>query len=166
MIESSLVFTTEKHPYTEMETRFGKSHVRKTIDGHRVGCSKCIGFCQYDGHPGFLTYEQLKKHDCIGKKCFYYISKPAKDKMPPEKENKDKRIVDAANECINSQEGIRFLDAIQCELKKWQLGYITITNDYSLSDTKEILERQFGCEVIFSKKQYSYERCIQLLFDM
>lgn len=164
MIESSLVFSTERNLFTEIESKYGSSHIRQTIDGRCVGCSKCVGFCQFDGHPGFLTSEQRKKHDCLGKNCFYYVPKPARAKKPLVIHNETQEMLSIANESIDTQEGVRFLDAVQCEFKKWNLGYITITNDYSLTAAKEVLEKTFNCEVVFSRKHYSYDRCIQLLF--
>lgn len=166
MIESSLVFSSEVNLYTEMETKYGSSHIRRTIDGRCVGCSKCVGFCQYEGHPGFLTSEQRQKHNCIEKNCFYYASKPARGKKQLITPNETQKMLSIANESVVMQEGIRFLDAVQCEFKKWKLGYITITNDYSLAAAKEKIEKTFDCEVIFSKKQYTYERCVQLLFGI
>lgn len=166
MIESSLVFSSEVNLYAKMETKYGSSHIRQTIDGRCVGCSKCVGFCQYEGHPGFLTSEQRQKHNCIGKNCFYYVSKPAREKNPTVTPSESQKMLSIANASVVMQEGIRFLDAVQCELKKWKLGYITITNDYSLTAAKEMIEKTFNCEVIFSKKQYPYERCVQLLFGI
>lgn len=166
MIESSLFYSTEKNIYKEMALKYGNSYVRQTIDGNCVGCGKCVGFCQYDGHPGFLTSEQRKTHDCLGKNCFYYVSKPVSEKKPSVLQNEMHEMLSVANKSIDTQEGIRFLDAVQCEFKKWQLGYITITNDYSLTAAKEVLEKTFNCEVVFLKKRYSYERCVQLLFGV
>ncbi len=52
-------------------------HLR-CIDGSSTSCGKCIAYCKYSGHEGFLTRELRKKHDCLGKRCDYYLPKPKK----------------------------------------------------------------------------------------
>lgn len=51
------------------------NHTIKCINGRVTGSNKCVGYCQYEGHPGFLTKELRKQHNCIGKECYYYIQK-------------------------------------------------------------------------------------------
>lgn len=50
-------------------------HHRRCIDGKNTGCGNCVGYCKYNGHPGYLTKELRKKHDCIKKGCNYYVPK-------------------------------------------------------------------------------------------
>ena len=49
----------------------GKPHIRKCIDGTITGCGKCVGYCRFRDHPGYLTKELRKDHDCIKKGCRY-----------------------------------------------------------------------------------------------
>ena len=51
-----------------------RNHCR-CIDGTITGSNKCVGFCDYYGHRGFLTKETRKKHDCLKKECAYYVAK-------------------------------------------------------------------------------------------
>ena len=61
-------------------------HLRKCINGKFTGCGKCVGYCSYQIHPGFLTRELRKEHDCIKKGCYYYQSKKTKtDTLAPYK---------------------------------------------------------------------------------
>lgn len=166
MLESSLVYSSETNIYVEQASQYGSSYIRKTIDGRQVGCSKCVGFCQYDGHPGFLTAEQRDQHNCLQKNCYYYVSKPAKEKKRSISKNITCNILSVANENIVQQEGIRFLNAVEYEYGKWHLEYVTITNEYSLTSVQKLLEDTFNCEIVFSRKKYSYERCIQILFGI
>ena len=50
-------------------------HHRRCINGRKTGCGNCIGYCKYSGHPGYLTKELRKEHDCIKKGCNYYVPK-------------------------------------------------------------------------------------------
>lgn len=76
-----VVYSTVINRYEYYEKNSPSVYARKSIDGSIVGCSNCVGFCQFEGHPGFLTKKQRKQHNCINKKCFYYISKPKKPKQ-------------------------------------------------------------------------------------
>ena len=50
-------------------------HHRRCIDGRITGCGNCVGYCNFRDHPGYLTKDLRKKHDCIKKGCNYYVSK-------------------------------------------------------------------------------------------
>ena len=66
--------------YQQMETRYGRGYNRRLIDGKITGCGKCVGYCRYENHPGFLSKEQRKRHNCIKNNCFYYIPKSKQEK--------------------------------------------------------------------------------------
>ena len=50
-------------------------HTRRCIDGSHTGCNRCVGYCTYYEHRGFLTKELRKQHDCLKKGCRYYVNK-------------------------------------------------------------------------------------------
>lgn len=50
-------------------------HRRRCIDGSVTGYGKCVGYCDFDGHPGYLTKELRKDHQCLAKECRYYLQK-------------------------------------------------------------------------------------------
>ncbi len=50
-------------------------HHRRCIDGRITGCGNCVGYCSFRDHPGYLTKDLRKKHDCIKKACNYYVPK-------------------------------------------------------------------------------------------
>ncbi len=141
-------------------------YVRRTIDGSNTGCSSCVGYCQYSGHPGFLTKEQRKKHNCINKECYYYSAKPQRERSNTKLQNSGSEIISYANSNNLLQEGVHFLKAIQCEYQKWKIDYITITNEYSLIPIKNAIESTFNCEVDFEQKKYSFDKCVQLIFGI
>jgi len=79
-IENVIVFscggTALADQYHQMERRHGRGHDRQLINGRITGCGKCVGYCRFDEHAGFLTKELRQSHDCLGKQCRYYLSKP------------------------------------------------------------------------------------------
>lgn len=48
---------------------------RRLIDGSVTDCRKCVGYCACPEHPGFITKQQRKTHDCVRKDCPNYIGK-------------------------------------------------------------------------------------------
>ena len=64
--------------YEKMESRFGRGHERKCINGKYTASSKCTGCCLYDGHPGFVTDKLMKEHQCQERDCLHYLAKPKK----------------------------------------------------------------------------------------
>lgn len=72
----ALVYSTEnQNSYRHFEKQSRDKINRRCIDGRITGCGKCVGYCRYNGHPGFLTREHRKEHDCLGKGCYYYLPK-------------------------------------------------------------------------------------------
>lgn len=72
----SRVYTDADFSYAAYNKPYrGNAHQRRCIDGKVTGCGNCVGYCTYSEHEGFLTRELRKKHDCIGKACFYYRPK-------------------------------------------------------------------------------------------
>ncbi len=73
MTSQVLVFSATT--YTTYEAHNRTPHHRRCIDGKTTGCGNCVGYCQYREHPGYLTKELRKKHNCIKKGCRYYLPK-------------------------------------------------------------------------------------------
>ena len=73
---NTVVYSTERSGYHMFENK--NSPQRRCIDGKITGSNKCVGYCRYIGHPGFLTEKHRKEHDCLGKGCRYYASKEKK----------------------------------------------------------------------------------------
>ena len=84
---NNVVFTTEIDRYAFFEKKSPSNYTRRCIDNSITGSNKCVGYCQYDGHPGFLTKDLLKQHNCIEKECYHFIAKSNKYKSqnkPPQ----------------------------------------------------------------------------------
>lgn len=71
------VYSTAESLYKQYE-----KHERLCIDNSITGCNRCVGYCQYNEHPGFFTGKLHKQHNCIGKQSFHYVAKPKKKNTP------------------------------------------------------------------------------------
>lgn len=71
----NVVYSTGIVTYSSYESRMISPHHRKCIDGKITGCGNCVGYCQFRNHPGYLTKELRKMHDCVKKGCNYYVPK-------------------------------------------------------------------------------------------
>lgn len=64
--------------YSDYDKPYKSKFNRRLINGKVTNCGNCVGYCQCDEHPGFLTREQRKQHNCIFKECFHYLAKEKK----------------------------------------------------------------------------------------
>lgn len=64
--------------YAMLEEKHGRGHERRCINGKITGCGKCVGFCTYEVHPGFLTEDLKSKHRCDSRECRFFLPKPRK----------------------------------------------------------------------------------------
>lgn len=149
--------------YKQYEAKYGSKHNRKCIDGKITGCGNCVGFCKYSGHPGFLTSKMRERHGCINKGCFYYVGKPARICEKKESSTFQDTLLAAAKRQTAAMEGMKILTVTNDGLNHWRLNYVTITNEYSLKATQDILESELGCMISFKKLNYSFDICAQLI---
>ena len=82
---ASLVYISDGNQFADIINRLPSKHVRRCIDGKTTSCSNCVGYCQYKGHPGFLTRKQRQNHNCLNKNCYYYLQKPKANKSVSER---------------------------------------------------------------------------------
>lgn len=152
--------------YSEYEKRCGESHNRKCIDGTITGCGKCVAFCRYWQHPGYLTDKLRNEHKCVEKGCFYYISK-SKHKNPKKSLSSDdceKRVIEAAELETYEMEGVRIMNAVQSEDSGWTVYYVAIA-DYELEVTSEAVSERVGIKVQFQKLDYEFEIAANLVMN-
>lgn len=163
--ETTVCYSTETDVYGQYERKSPTKYNRKCIDGSITGCGNCVGYCQYKEHPGFLTAEQRAKHDCLKKGCFYYIPKPVR-----EKEDKaifidyGERVLALAKQFTDCYEGMRVLRATKLD-DRWNLSYVTISNDYPLDLIQTKIRNSTGEIVKFVNLGYDYDRCVQLIYS-
>ena len=157
----NLIYTTENNLYIQYEQQSNSRINGRCIDGSLTSCGNCVGYCQYREHPGFLTKKQRKEHDCINKRCCYYLSKPEK----PRQEKVDdisSILLRVARESAKGIDDIQILNARR-ECETWVIGYITVFGQYNFSDIEQKMHDAFGVPVIMKKLDYSFERCVELI---
>jgi len=150
--------------YSYYDKKQGSDRNRRCIDGSITGCGKCVGYCQYPEHSGFLTEEQRKEHDCIGKGCFYYLPKPKAEKPQPKTKDISDEIVKRASEVISGLEGIKIISAEKEIQGGWKLKYVTLTNDYSISAIEKRISSAIGQETTMQKLNCDYDTAVRLIF--
>lgn len=69
--------------YSDYDKPYKSKFNRRLINGKITNCGNCVGYCQCAEHPGFLTREQRKQHNCIVKECFHYLAKEKKTNTMP-----------------------------------------------------------------------------------
>lgn len=139
---------------------------RRCIDGKFRGCSNCVGYCQFEGHPGFLTKEQRRKKDCIKKNCRYYTQKsPRKRESKNAFEVEIPGLIRKSNEYLRQYEGMKILHATTSASGTVTLQYVSITNSYSIDEISGLLKEHLGRPVLVKKLDYSFDKCAALVFD-
>ena len=160
---NNVVYTTEMNKYAFFEKGSPSAFTRVCIDGHITGSNKCVGYCQYQEHSGFLTTELLVQHDCIKKGCDYFIAKPKYKDTTKNNDDMSLMILSHAQKAFSHNEGVKIIRVKNTEFKEYTISYITITNDYNLDDYIEVAQKLFGVEVSFVKLNYDFEVCVELL---
>lgn len=122
------VYSTVESQYEQYEKRCRLKYDRRCIDNTVTGCNKCVGYCLYEEHPGFLTEELRKKHNCIGKQCFHYVSKQKK-KNTPQRIDLTSSILAVARKAMSQNEFARVLRVENAEFKRYNAYYVTISSE-------------------------------------
>lgn len=150
--------------YAFYDSHSKSKYNRISIDGTVVGCSRCVGYCKYDMHPGFLTEKMRKVHHCIEKGCNYYLEK---DKY----EKKDRKVGNdyllqiekSAKEHTSELEGMRIMRVVKNNDAYISVHYVAITNQYFLDECSELLSRLYGCAIRFKRLDYDFDTCVKLI---
>lgn len=153
------------YDYFYYNSKQNHTHDRRTIDGTITGCGKCVGYCQFSEHSGFLTKEQRKEHNCIGKECHYYLSKPKAEKVKISRKNNTTEVIKKASEVIANLEGIKIIRAEGITQGGWKLKYVTLTNDYSIADLERLISTVLGQKAVMQRLNYDFEIAAQLIYS-
>ncbi len=148
--------------YQKAEKNFGEGHNRKCIDGRITGCGKCVGFCKYSGHPGFLTEDQRTTHNCIGNNCNYYLPKPERIRSIVKTPDPSKILLDLIREAVSGMEGLK-VTRIRNENGSWVANYVTLSNDYQLEPIERNVNLQSGFKFRFHKLNLDFDTCVQIV---
>jgi len=162
-----MFYQQTQNDYTSYERKETSAQTRRCIDGTITGCNKCIAYCKYEGHPGFLTEDLKKKHDCEEKNCMYYLPKPQNMNrlQKKNKDNENNRIMSVAKAATANFEGLRLMRASKVINGGWIIYYVTIAG-YAFDLVALEIEESIGEKVEFSKLDYSFEISANLIFEM
>ncbi len=158
-------FTGALEEYQSMEERYGIGHNRKCIDGKITGCCKCVGFCKYAGHPGFLTESQRSAHNCIGNGCNYYLSKPESMRILPKAMDPAQMLLNYAREAVADMEGLK-VTRIRNENGSWIANYVTLSNEYQLEQAEKRVRRQTGFKFSFHRLNLDFDTSVQIVMGV
>ena len=160
----SIIYSSSENTYAEYEKGSPSTYTRRSITGTVVGCNKCVGYCKYHGHPGFLTKEQRRQHDCLNKGCYYYIEKQ-KERRPVSSAIKDHSpIILSQIQRAMAEEAIKVIRVKRTGLCEYTAYYVTITKDYSFEECAVKLQREHGITVCFVNLNYDFDTCVNLLY--
>ncbi len=151
--------------YSYYDQKQNHTHNRRCIDGTVTGCGKCVGYCQFSVHSGFLTEEQRKEHNCLGKSCYYYLPKPKTEKTKSDIKSLTKEIIKKSSEVISNLDGIKIIRAEESTQGGWKLKYVTLTNDYSISDLERLISSVLGQKTIMQRLDYDFDIAAQLIYS-
>ena len=150
--------------YAYYDRQCRSSHDRQCIDGSITGCGKCVGFCQYAEHQGFLTEKHRRKHNCLGKGCFYYLPKPLQKKRKRCLSEDSSAIIRTVTAELSPLEGLRPMRTTRDPNGGWFVQYVTITNDYPIAAIEQSLTLSIGEPITMVKLNYDFETAAKLIF--
>ena len=153
------------YDYSYYDSKQNHTHNRRCIDGTVIGCGKCVGYCQFLGHSGFLTKQQRKEHNCIGKGCYYYLPKPKSERTKSNIKSLTNEIIQKSSEVIANLEGIKIIRAEEITQGGWKLKYVTLTNDYSIADLEKLISSVLGQKAVMQRLNYDFEIAAQLIYS-
>lgn len=158
-------YTGTFEEYQRMEERCGQGHNRKCIDGRVTGCGKCVGYCKYAGHPGFLTERQRAEHDCLGKGCAYYLPKPEKIRSLPKTTDPARLLLEMARNAVSEMEGLKVTRVMNRD-GSWIANYVTLSNEYRLDQAEKMINRQSGFRFRFNRLDLDFDTCVQIVMGV
>lgn len=136
---------------------------RRCIDGSIHGCSVCQGYCQYEGHPGYLTEKHMAEHQCLEKGCYYFLSKPPHERVR-KGTDESKVVTKVAQAAVSGMEGLKVMRAEPDEAGGWTVYYIAIA-EYVLQGIEEALSARTGKTVRFSQLPYRFDYAVKIILD-
>lgn len=137
---------------------------RRCINGRITGSGKCVGYCTYDGHPGFLTKELRKEHNCIGKGCFYYIAKERTEKeVTVTIVDHSLFILEEARKELEHIESVYLTKVFMNSFDKYTVCYISISREDIPANISSELSEKTGVNVTFKRLNYDFDTCVELI---
>ena len=132
--------------------------------GRRIhGCGKCVGYCAYKGHEGYLTSELRKQHNCLEKECYHYVKREKSafvNQFEPLGQwfrDVPEMVIRKARSLTAELEGMEFVQVNSSRIGVCELSYVSITNEYKMNDIATAISESTGCQIILKQLQYPFE---------
>lgn len=162
---SKTVYSTSVSKYSMYEKQNLSRYNRRCIDNTITGCGNCVGYCQYIGHPGFLTKDLRDKHNCIEKQCFHYIHKTKNKKSQQILVDLSSSVLTLARQIMCENEYVRVIRVENTEYNHYIAYYVTITNECHFDSYVSQIEDEMGIYVRFQKLNYDFDKCVAILLQ-
>jgi len=156
----------EAKDYYFYDAKYASSFNRPCIDGTITGCGKCVAYCDYEGHPGFLNEALREKKECLKNECKYYVPKSRKTKKIKHGHNDEKtRVLAVASAATNDMEGLKIMRVSKDPDGTWVVYYVAVA-EYALTETAQEINKQTGINVKFQQLEYCFDIATSIVFDM
>lgn len=151
--------------YREVEQKTVRNFNLRCIDGSLHGCGRCVGYCAYDGHAGFLTAELQDKHRCIEKGCFYHSSKPkARRSLQDNNKSLQRRILLTARDATATMEGLRVI-RVAVEPDATCVIYYAAIAEYDVAPVVETIAASTGYQVAMKQIPCDFDVAVALVMS-
>lgn len=151
--------------YREVERKTVRNFNLRCIDGSIHGCGKCVGYCAYDRHAGFLTAEQQDEHQCIEKGCFYHSSKPkARRSLQDNNKSLQRRILLIAQDATAAMEGLRVI-RVAVEPDATGVVYYAAIAEYDVAPVVETIAASTGHQVTMKQISCDFDVAVALVMS-
>lgn len=151
--------------YREIESKTARNFNLRCIDGSIHGCGKCVGYCTYDGHSGFLTAQMQKEHQCIEKGCFYHYPKPRGQKrLHDDNKSLQKKVFSAAQVATAAMEGLRVIRVSVEPNQNCVIFYAAIA-EYDILPVAEKVTASTECQIRMEQIQCDFDVAVALVMS-
>jgi len=152
--------------YDTYDNKHKSAHNRHCIDATITGSGNCVAYCEYEGHPGFLTEKLRSEHECVKKECIYYLPKTQKYRRNHSNQDvEQKRILEMSQSVTSDMEGLRVMRANRDIDGSWSIYYISIA-EYFFDSASRIIEENTGVRAKFVDLGYRFEIAAELIFGI
>lgn len=149
----------------------------KYITGEVKNRKFCVGYCNLDTHPGYLTQKMVDEHKCHEKECVFFfedinINKAEKrmvihdnKALVKQKELDEAEVLKLCQAACEIFEGAKVIKANKDQNRIWHLQYVSIcTVDEAL------LKREIGnfieTDFIIKKIECDFDIAVKLVLYM
>lgn len=151
--------------YKEIESQMVRNFNLRCIDGSIHGCGKCVGYCSYEGHSGFLTAKMQAEHKCKEKGCFYHYPKPAtRRKAQKVPRSTEKAILRAAQAATADLEGLRVVRVAEVPGNGYAVFYAAIAQ-YNIEVIAEAIKESTNYEICMKLIQCDFDVAVSLILS-